>query len=164
MNKITDTKTFKKVLSSLPLNQQRQVGAHFVSNVLDLTDGKCTKQAQILAEKSDVTPEELEAAYHAVHAVYVSTNPRSDFSELDFSMQAAHFVAEACMTTVGPVYSENRQHHLAGNAASYCRMARMCSAIHHAGDSPNFLLAEKELNKEMEAQYEILNKYLEENS
>ena len=163
MNEITDIKDFKKILSLLPLNQQRQVGARFVGNVLDLTDGKCTRQAQMIAEKSDFTPEELEAAYHAVHSHYVSTHPRSHFSELDYSMQAAHFVAEACMTIVGPVYSEQREHHLAENAASYCRMARICSALHRTEGSPDFSLAEKELNKELGTQFEILNRYLESN-
>ena len=164
MNKITDMNAFNEALSSLPLNQQRQVGARFVGNVLQLTDGKCVKRVQMLAEKNELTPEELEEAYHAVHAIYVATHPRSHFSELDYRMQAAHFVAEACMTIVGPTYIGKGKQHLAENAASYCRMARLCSVIHDAEGSPDFLLAEKELNKEIEAQFEILNKYLEDNS
>jgi len=164
MSEINDIDSFKRTLSSLPLNQQRQVGARFIANVMDLTDGKCTKQAQMLAGESDVTPEVLEAAYHAVHAVYVSTHPRSHFSELDYSMQAAHFVAEACMTAVGPVYSDKGKHYVAENVASYCRMARLCSAIHHGGGSPDFSFAEKEVDKELNAQYAILNQYLQEQS
>jgi len=58
--------------------------ARFIANVLDLTDGSCTQHAQKIAEKSDVTAEELENAYHAVHSIYVATHPRSGFSELDF--------------------------------------------------------------------------------
>ena len=100
MSNISDNETFKKTLSSLPLNQQRQVGARFVANVLDLTDGRCTRQAQHIAEQRDITPEELEKAYQAVNAVYVATHPRSDISELDYAKQAAHLVAEACMTCV----------------------------------------------------------------
>ena len=164
MSEINDIDTFKKSLASLTLNQQRQVGARFIANVLDLTEGQCTKQAQMLAEKADVTPEELEQAYHAVHAVYVATHPRSHFSELDYSMQAAHFVAEACMTVVGPVYSEQSKHFVAENVASYCRMARICSALHHGGESPDFAFAEKAMDKELQDQYEILSKYLEEKS
>jgi len=164
MSEINDIDTFKKTLSSLPLKQQRQVGARFIANVMDLTDGQCTKQAQMLAAESDVTPEALEAAYHAVHAVYVSTHPRSHFSEIDYNMQAAHFVAEACMTAVGPVYSEQGKYFIAENVASYCRMARLCSAIHHGSGSPDLSLAQKELDKEMNAQYAILNQYLEEQS
>ncbi len=162
MDKITDNDTFKKVLSSLPLSQQRQVGARFVANVLDLTDGRCTKNAQSLAEKSDITPEELEMAYQAVHSVYVTTHPRS-FSELDYAKQAAHLVAEACMTCVSPVYSEQKTYHIAENAANYCRMARICSSLHQDKENPNFSAAEAVMNKEIEAQFDILNRFLEEN-
>lgn len=164
MNKITNNETFKKTLSSLPLNQQRQVGARFVEHVLDLTDERCTNQAQKLAQQSDITPQELEMAYHAVHSVYVATHPRSDLSELDYGKQAAHLVAEACMTCVSPTYGEYKTHHLAENAASYCRMARICASLHQGGDSPNFSGAEAAMNKEMQAQFDILNRFLEENA
>jgi hypothetical protein len=163
VNKITDNEAFKKALSSLPLNQQRQVGARFVANVLDLTDERCTKQTQKLTEQSDITPEELAMAYHAVHAVYVSTHPRSHFSELDYAKQAAHLVAEACMTCVSPTFGDQKTYHLAENAASYCRMARICASLHQVEGNPNFADAEAAMNKEIEAQFDILNKYLEEN-
>jgi hypothetical protein len=164
MNKISDNETFKKTLSSLPLSQQRQVGARFVANVLDLTDGRCTKQAQHIAEQRDISPEELENAYHAVHAVYVATHPRSDISELDYAKQAAHLVAEACMTCVSPTYGEQRTHHLAVNAANYCRMARLCSSLHNDTENPRFSDAEEAMNGEIEAQFSILNRFLEENN
>ena len=106
MPKISTNEAFKEALSSLSLAQQRQVGASFIANVLDLTDGSCTRHAQSVAEKSDLTAEELENAYHAVHSVYVATHPQSGFSELDFRKQAAHFVAEACMVCLAPTYQE----------------------------------------------------------
>jgi len=164
VDKITDLKTFKKALSTLTLAQQRQVGARFVENVLDLTDGRCTKHAQSLAAQSDISPEELEMAYNAVHAVYVTTHPRSHFSELVFSQQAAHFVAEACMTCVAPTYSALPTHHLAENAASYCRMARICASIEHDKENPSLANAEKAMNKEMNTQFQILTEYLKESS
>ena len=80
MDNIASTEAFKKALSSLSLARQRQVGARFIANVLDLTAGSCTEHAQKVAEKSDITPEELENAYHAVHSIYVATNPRSGFA------------------------------------------------------------------------------------
>jgi hypothetical protein len=164
VDNITDNETFKKTLSALPLAQQRQVGARFVGHVLDLTEGRCTKQAQILAEKNDVSPEELEMAYHAVHAIYVDTRPRSHLSLLDYGKQATHLVAEACMTCVAPTYGDYGTSHLAENVASYCRMARMCASIQHDADNPSLSNAEEAMKKETEAQYEILNKYLEENT
>jgi hypothetical protein len=103
----------------------------------------------------------LEAAYRAVHAVYVSTHPASDLSALDFRQQAAHFVAEACMVCLAPSYEGERAHHLAEKVANYCRMARICSNIPHEGEYPKLLDAETALKNEMDAQYGILTDYLQ---
>jgi hypothetical protein len=159
--KITSNEAFKQALSSLPLSLQRQIAAKFIANVLDLTDGSCTQHAQFIAEKDNVTAEELENAYHAVHSVYVATHPRSDLSELDFKKQAAHFVTEACMVCLAPTYEEYRTHHLAEKVAGYCRMARICSNIQHEEELPKFVDAEAALKMEMDAQYEVLNKFME---
>ena len=159
MAKITSNDAFKQALSSLPLAQQRQIGAKFIINVLDLTDGVCTKHIRDIADRSDLTVEELENSYRAVHSVYVTTHPRSDLSELDYTKQAAHFVAEACMACLAPTYEEYRTHHLAEKVAGYCQMARICSNIPHEADQPSFSAAEQAL-KEV-AQYRILNEYLE---
>ena len=161
MDKITSNKAFKQALSSLPLVQQRQIGAKFIVNVLDLTDGGCTKHIQEIADRSDVTVEELENAYRSVHSVYVTTHPRSDLSELDYGKQAAHFVAEACMACLAPTYEEYRTHHLAEKVAGYCRMARICSSIPHEQEQPSFSKAEEALKKELDAQFRIVNEYLE---
>ncbi len=161
MEKISSNEAFKKALSSLSLAKQRQVGARFISNVLDLTEGGCTKHAQLIAEKSDITAEELENAYHAVRSVYVATNPRSGFSELDYGKQAAHFVAEACMVCLAPVHGEYRTLHLAEKVAGYCHMARICSSIQHEGEYPRFLDAEEALKKEMDEEFQIFNEFLE---
>jgi len=161
VDKITSNQAFKKALSSLSLAQQRQVGARFIANVLDLTDGSCTKHAQSIAEKDDVTAEELEYAYCAVHSLYVATHPRSGLSELDFRKQAAHFVAEACMVCLAPTYDEYRIPHLAEKVAMYCRMARTCSRIQHEEEYPKFVDAEESLKKEIDAQYQILSEFLE---
>jgi len=163
VDKITDYETFKEVLSSLPLNQQRQVGARFVANVLDLTDERCMENIQNMSQNNNITPEELEMAYHAVHSIYVSTHPRSGFFELDYSKHAAHLVAEACMTCVAPTFGDYKVHHLAENVAGYCQMARICSSLHQAKGKPDFMKAEEAMNKEIEDQIEILNKYIEEN-
>ena len=160
MDKITSNEDFNKALSALPLSQQRRVGAKFIANVLDLTDGSCTKHAQSIAEKSDITAEELQDAYHAVHSIYVATHPRSDLSVLDFRKQAAHFVAEACMVCLAPTYEQYRTHHLAEKVAGYCRMARICSSIQHKDEHPKFTDAEQSLEKETDAQFQILNKFL----
>ncbi len=160
MGKISSNDAFKKALSSLPLDQQRQVGAKFIVDVLDLTDGSCAKHIQDIADRSDVTAEELENAYRSVHSVYVATHPRSDLAELDYGKQAAHFVAEACMACLAPTYEEYRTHHLAEKVAGYCRMARICSSIRHDEQYPSFTDAEEALKIELDAQYQIVNEYL----
>ena len=58
---------------------------------MDLAEGHCTEHARKVAETSDVSTEELENAYRAVHSIDVATNPLSDLSELDYTKQAAHF-------------------------------------------------------------------------
>jgi hypothetical protein len=163
VEKISTNKAFKKALSSLSLAKQRQVGARFIANVLDLTEGNCTKHAQMVAENSNITAEELENAYHAVRSVYVATNPRSGFTELDYGKQAAHFVAEACMVCLAPTHGEYRTLHLAEKVAGYCHMARICSSIQHEDEYPRFSDAEKALKKEMEEEFQILNEFLENN-
>ena len=96
MSEVKGHKSFQEVLSGLTVTQQRQIGARFIANVLDLTDEPRLKGAQQIAAKSGVTAEELVDAYHAVHAIYTQTHPRSDLSELDYTKQAVHFIAEAC--------------------------------------------------------------------
>jgi hypothetical protein len=161
VDKVTNNEGFKQALSSLPLTQQRQIGAKFIVNVLDLTDGMCARHIQDIAERSDLTVDELENAYRSVHSVYVVTHPRSDLSELDYGKQAAHFVAEACMACLAPTYEEYRTHHLAEKVAGYCQMARICSSIRHDQETPSFKEAEEALKKELNAQHRILNEYLE---
>jgi len=161
MSKISTSEDFRKALSSLSLAQQRQVGARFIANVLDLTDEPDVKRGQEVAGKADVAADELSNAYHRVHAVYVATHPRSWFTELDYTKQAAHFVAEACMICLSPTYHE-LHHHVADKIANYCQMARTCSAIQHEGEYPKFAGVEEVVKKEVDSQFQILSEYLEE--
>ena len=161
MPKNFDNETFKQTLSALSLAQQRQVGARFIANVLDLTDETSLKDAQGIAGKPGVTAEELLEAYHSVHAVYVATDPRSDLSALDYERQAAHFVAEACLSCLAPSYQEVRIHHLAEKVAMYCLMARTSATIHPEEQFPPLVDAEGALKKEPQPQYRILSEFLE---
>ena len=162
MTKITTNEAFKESLSSLTLDQQRAVSARFIENVLDLAHESCIKQAPAILRKiDDISPEELENAYHSAHSVYLQTSPRSHFSLLDYKRQAEHFVAEACMHCLAPTYYEAKKHHLAERVSMYCLMARTCASIDHEGNYPKFTDTEDLVKKEVNAQYEILGKYLE---
>ena len=161
MVKITTNQAFREALGSLTLAQQRAVSARFIEHVLDLAHKSCINQAQsILGKMDQISAEDLEEAYHSVHSVYVHTYPRSDMSLLDYKQQAEHFVAEACMHCLAPTYYDAERHHLAERVSTYCIMARTCASVDHEGNYPKFRETEDLVKKEIDAQYEILSKYL----
>jgi len=161
MSKITTNESFMDALASLSLQQQRLVGARFIKNVLELTKDKHIIHAQSIAVTSDAKAEDLLDAYHSVHTSYVKTNPRSDMHALDWTKQAEHFVAEACMTCLAPTYPEAATHHLAQRVSMYCLMARTCASINHEGNFPTFETSEEVTKAEMNEQYRIVNEFLE---
>jgi hypothetical protein len=162
MSKISTSAECRKAFASLSLARQRQVGARFVGNVLDLTDDPQVKSGQEIAGKAGVTADELNDAYNKVHAVYLATHPRSGCTELDYKQHAAHFVAEACMICLSPTYPERNTAEIAGRVAMYCQLARHFSAIQQQGGYPKFDGVEDAVKNEVDSQYEILGKYLEE--
>jgi len=162
MSKISTSAECRKAFASLSVARQRQVGARFVGNVLDLTDDPQVKNGQEIAGKAGVTAEELNDAYNKVHAVYLATHPRSGCTELDYKQHAAHFVAEACMICLSPTYPERNTAEIAGRVAMYCQLARHFSAIQQQEGYPKFDGVEDAVKNEVDAQYEILGKYLEE--
>ncbi|MFZ0468919.1 MAG: hypothetical protein WAL92_08370 [Thiogranum sp.] len=162
MSKISTAEECRKAFGSLSLAQQRQVGARFVGNVLDLTDDPQVKNGQEIAGKVGVTADELNDAYHRVHAVYLATHPRSGCTELDYKQHAAHCVAEACMICLSPIYPERNTAQIVGRVAMYCQLARHFSAIQQQEGYPKFDGVEEAVKKEVDSQYKILSKYLEE--
>ena len=160
MSEVKGHKSFQKALSGLTVARQRQIGARFIAHVLDLTDEPRLKDAQQIAAKPGITAEELVDSYHSVHAIYIQTHPRSDLSELDYTKQAVHFIAEACLMCLSPTYSEAKIHRIAEKAAMYCRMARTCASIMHDEDQPDLGDTEKALQQEIETQYALVNEFL----
>jgi len=160
MSEVQGHKSFQETLSKLTVAQQRQIGARFIAHILDLTDEPRLKDAQQVAEKAGVTAEALVDAYHSVHAIYVQTHPRSDLSALDYTKQAVHFIAEACLMCLSPTYSEAKTHRIAEKVAMYCRMARTCASIMHDEDQPDLGDTEKALHREIETQYKLVNEFL----
>jgi hypothetical protein len=162
MPEVKGNKSFQEALSGLTVSQQRQLGARFVANVLDLTDEPILKQARETAANPQATAEELVDSFHAVHAIYTRTHPRSDLSELNYAKQAVHFVAEACLLCLSPTYPEASVHRIAEKAAMYCRMARTCASIKHDEDVPQLGETERAMRQEIETQYGIVNEFLKE--
>jgi hypothetical protein len=161
MNGVTSTRNFSETLSTLPLSVQRRIGAEFVAAVLHLAHDHRLEQALMIAKKEDSAADQLQAAYRMAYAVYVETSPQSGFDELDLGRQAAHFVAEACMTCVAPTYHEARVVNLAQKVAMYCRMAVTCFHIpHEQEEALDFSHAAQEVQKLIDDQHAILKKYL----
>ena len=161
MPEVKDHKSFKEILSGLTVAEQRQIGAQFIHNVLDLTDEARLRDAQQMAAKKGVTAEELVDSYHSIHAIYVQSHPRSDLAELDYTNQAVHFIAEACLVCLSPTYPEATIYRIADKVAMYCRMARMCASIKLDEETPRLEAAEKAVQKEIESQFRITSQFLE---
>jgi len=154
--------SFRETLSSLPVGQQRRVAARFIEKVLDLADERCLDNIVKLFSKAEIAPEDLEVAHHKARSIYVDTHPGSDLAELSYPRQARHFVAEACMTCVAPIYEQAKTCHLAQKVAMYCRMARTCSIMGHEGEEPDFSNVEAAATKATEEQHAILQGFLDE--
>ncbi|MGD2021001.1 MAG: hypothetical protein PVJ47_08095 [Thiohalocapsa sp.] len=160
MTEINSQQAFQQALADLPVKKQRQIGAKFIRNVLDLTSEPRFRDAVILLEKPELTAEELLDGYHSIHALYVQTHPRSDLSQLDYARQAEHFVAEACLVCFSPVYEETEVHHLAEKAAMYCCMARTCAGIRHDEEAPQLAQSQEMLAQEIKDQHKLLSEFL----
>jgi dihydroorotase len=155
-----NNKTFIEALSSLAVPQQRRVASRFIEKVLDIADERCLDNIVKLFSNQDISAQDLEASYRRARSIYVDTHPHSDLSELNFLQQAKHFVAEACMTCVAPVYEEAKVSHLAQKVAMYCRMARAYANMDNEEDSPDFSKAEESTKQSIEEQYAILQAFL----
>jgi hypothetical protein len=160
MTQIESQRAFQQALAELLVKQQRQVGAKFIGNVVDLTSDPRFRDVLTLLTKSDLTAEQLLDGYHSIHALYVQTHPRSDLSQLDYARQAEHFVAEACLVCLSPVYEETKVHHLAQKVAMYCCMARTCAGIKHEEEVPQLAQSQKMLAQEIQDQYRLLSEFL----
>lgn len=161
MKIVSTNEDFVKTLASLSLPKQRYLGAKFISSVLDIIDEQRLKSIMENINKDENSAEELHSAYKMAHSIYIDNHPQSGLLEINFTHQAVHMVAEACMTCLAPMYQEATTLHLAQKVAMYCRMAITCWNMPHEQDSIDFSQAEVEVNQIIQAQYVILNNYLE---
>lgn len=145
MAKINTMQEFKETLDALSIEQQRVVASRFIEDVLDLTDDASVKQAQKIAADPDAGPEALMSAYHAASHVAVESSGHSGLELVDWHRQTAHFVAKACAESLEPSHHGIAACHLAFNAASHCRMARLCANIDHEQAQPSLSIAQEAL-------------------
>lgn len=136
---------FKQALSSLSLEQQRQVGKGFVESVIDLADAP--KIARELASIGG-SEADLEASFQRLKSVAIESYTLCG-READWLKQAGHFVAAAAAGCLTP--ADQQCGELAWSVAMNARMARVCEAVSR-GESGDDTEARK--------QYEILERLI----
>jgi len=161
MTKIDTMEQFKQALESLPLDRQRLVASRFVGDVLDITDDATVKQSAETAANSNASAEELMSAYHSAKHATITSGLHSSFKLIDYNKQAKHFVAQACAACLAPYHQGITWRHLAWNVAHYCRMARTCASIDHDETSPDLSSTEEALKKQIQGQFEALQKFID---
>lgn len=144
---IANDNDFKAALNELPHAGQRQIAARFAENVLVLSQDVRVKNAIGFAKRSDITEDELAAAFQSAKAASVESFTRCGH-ECDWNSQAGHFVAQAALSCLKPAEPGTNA---AWEAAMHARMARTSESIAtgHGTD-----------NAEATAQYRILAEFL----
>ena len=144
---IDNDSDFKTDLGELSRAGQRLVAARFAESVLALSQDARVKHAVNAARRTDITEDELAAAFQSAKKASVDSFTQCGH-ECDWNSQAGHFVAEAVLSSVKPVEAGANS---AWEAAMHARMARTCGCI-AAGDGTD--------NDEAATQYRILAEFL----
>ena len=161
MARVENNSDFISTLSRLPLEQQHHLAKKFISGVIHLTDNPRLNQLLDLLKKPDCSPDDLKMAHSIAQSVYVESGPGSGFAEIDFNCQATHFIAQAVLACSKPDETGAYTAHLAHKVANFCRMAQLCSSMGRGGESPDFPQAEAAYKKIVNAQYDIVNQFME---
>jgi len=153
IKEITDDAGLKSAFKELNPIQHRIVGALFVQNVLPLTNDERVKRAIEKAQDPLTENDELSDMFSSIKRAMIDSSTRCG-ADADWDEQASHFVIRAANTVVTPNAQKDTANSM-WQVAQSCRMARSCSLIASADDSEN---------PESETQYQIVNKFLENNS
>jgi hypothetical protein len=141
---IDSDRDFKTALSKLSKGGQRQIAARFAESVLELSKDARVKNAINIAKRTDISDDELDAAYKSAKKASVDSFTQCG-KECDWNSQAGHFVAQAALASLEP--GDNP----AWNAAMHARMARTSESIATGVGTDN---------AESAVQYRILSEYL----
>lgn len=144
---ISNDSEFKAALHELSRAGQRLVAANFTENVMALSKDARVKAAVNAATRTDITEDELTAAFQSANKASVDSFTQCGH-ECDWNSQAGHFVAQAALACLKPPEAGGNA---AWEAAMHARMARTCEHI-AAGDGTD--------NDEAAAQYRILAEFL----
>lgn len=125
---ITNDQELRDALNDLSLENQRKLGARFVSSVSHLSSHSTITQGLHTLGAPNHTTAELETSYKNVKAFAIDRYT-SCGRDADWAAQAEHFVASALTACLLPEEQLNQQDNLAWKAAMQSRMARNCEMI-----------------------------------
>ncbi len=148
MSNISNENDFREAISELDAVAQRELAASFTEHVLDLTDDNRIANGVGVASDTGASEAELAASFKTVKAATIESHTRCG-TEGDWKAQAAYFVARACEAALSP--EGYKKGGVAIQAATSARMARTAHSIDNEDEATH---------GEREAQYEILNEYL----
>ena len=160
MPTITNMQEFKAALESLSDEQQRVLGARFISEVLDLSDDVRLREILAVAKQAQASVEDLLDAYSRARSIAVDLSFHGELELINFKKQAAQYVAKACVACLVPMPATVKQRFRAWNVAHYCREARMCADLAHEQDTEILAKVEKNLKKTIARQYALTSEFL----
>lgn len=147
---INNDQQLRKALNDISLENQRALGARFVTSVSHLSSNSIIAQGLQIAGNPDRTPAELETAYKNTKALALDSYT-SCGRDADWLAQAEHFVAAALSACLLPDEQFTIQDNLAWKAAMQARMARNCEMI---------MNDRGEVDNEANRQYAIASEFL----
>jgi hypothetical protein len=149
MAAISNDNEFRAALAGLDVQQQREVGALFVDNVLELADDARINNALAVARDGEIADEAVTMARRGIKAASLEAHTRCG-ADGEWSDQAGYFVARAAEACLEPEGRSSKG--IAWKAAMSARMARTCLAAESDEDSHD---------GESHAQYQILSSFLD---
>lgn len=144
---IQNDKEFRAALAELAITRQRQVGANFVRQVLDLCSDVRVKAALLAAGRSDISDAELALVAQSARSARVASYTQCG-KDTGWTAQAGHFVAKAVEACVRAAVAGDN---VAWDAAMQARLARTCQTVADGMGTEN---------NEAQAQYQILDAFL----
>ncbi|MGB5834741.1 MAG: hypothetical protein WBG92_22525 [Thiohalocapsa sp.] len=128
MATISNDEDLRTLLTRLPTDQQRVIGARFAQSVIRLSRDERVNRAISTALRPDAGLDEMEDAYRGAKAW--STKTYTDCGRnTDWLAQADHFVAAAITTALTPDKLLAEKTNRAWKAAMQARMANNCELV-----------------------------------
>ena len=147
MPHIANDQDLRNALSQLSLEQQRAIGARYANSEGGAARNPRLKRILEIASQPD-SPER-EDAYQTAKSITVQTYTACG-RDTDWTAQAEHFVAAACVAALTPENLMTGNTNLAWKAAMQARMAHNCLMMEND---------EAAQDNEAQRQYEITEKF-----